>query len=189
MEKRTVEQWIPLLIKITREFVGSTPDQDITDTEEYADGSVGLQRACEKYDSEYRTKAGKKVAFQTYAWHLIKNEIITGRKRRDAAAKLETTVLSALERNQEKPCEIPQPDPEKPIPTHLLKLFFEENENDTDTEKRYKTILREYYLSDLTLKEVGKKYNISKERVRQLVNLGLELIRKRFAHIIEEEKF
>ena len=42
MEKRTVEQWIPLLIKITREFVGSTPDQDITDTEEYADGSVGL---------------------------------------------------------------------------------------------------------------------------------------------------
>lgn len=189
MKKINVEQWIPLAAKVTKEFVPFNLNQKLEDTDEFSDAFLALYFACENFDPDYRTKKGKSVTFKTYAWVVMARAIIQGRKARDSDRKLESVVLSDLERPDHAYEILDLSNLEEKPPVHLLKLFFEENDLDTKAEKRYKNILREYYLSDLTLEEVGKKYGIGKERVRQLVNKGLEVIKQKFASIIAQEKF
>ena len=78
MERQLVaEDHFGLVSLIAQKYTTLRPGEAIEDTEEFADGSVGLTTALKDFEPERGFK------FSTPAWRYITNAILTGKRRRE----------------------------------------------------------------------------------------------------------
>lgn len=182
--KPTVDGNIALAIEITKRNVTLRRGESLLDTFEYSDALLGLMKACETFDPNRRTQDGRPIEFSTYAWTVISREISNGRKVRGRQNRLQPIVLGELQgRDRQDVFEIPD-DHKPPLPLHLLERFFT-TAGCNKSQTRCKQILYDYYVDEMTYEELGKKHKVTRERIRQLLNKGLELVRTQFAKEIE----
>jgi RNA polymerase sigma factor (sigma-70 family) len=192
--KPRVEDNIALAVRIAHRNVTLRRGESILDTYEYSDALVGLMKACEKFDPDRRTESGDPIEFSTYAWRVIQREINYGRKTRARQNRLNPILLGELQGSDLQDgrgksarngvFEIPD-NHKPPLPLHLLEEFFKPNEHDTMSQQRYKRLLYDYYMENLTYEELGERHHITRERVRQLIGKGLQLIQRQYADEIE----
>lgn len=186
--KPTVEANIPLAIRVANRNVRLRNGESILDTFEYSDALLGLMKACETFDPDRRTEGGKAIEFSTYAWTVMTREISNGRRVRERQNRLSPIILGEMQgKDRLDVFEIPD-DTKPPFPIHLLKKFFQPTDSDSKPHRRWKQILYDYYIDEMTYEELGQKHNVTRERIRQLLNFGLDLIRNQFAKEIEEAR-
>jgi DNA-directed RNA polymerase sigma subunit (sigma70/sigma32) len=137
----------------------------IEDTDEYADGILGLLRACEKYDPEQEL-------FSTFAWKSIQTAIIQGWRKKNR--KKRTGIVGSLE-NDPMDCHT---DLSKV--GQLISVLLEPQAGDDESAFRCKTILYDHFINEKTWAEIGRDNNLTRERVRQLGNEAIQLIRRQF---------
>lgn len=187
-EKPRVEDHLALAMKIASGRVSAQERHNICDTIEYSDALVGLMKACNTYDPNKKNKDGQPYQFSTYAWRCMEYEMNACRRYRKRKEMLDSTLLSEM---NGKDCDGVFEIPEKKdssIPVHLIDVFLKEKKTDTERQKRCKKILRHYYVDGMTYKEIGEKYNVCRERIRQLIECGIKLIREQYSLEISDEK-
>lgn len=128
-----------------------------------SDGNMGLIRSVAKFDWR------KNFKFSTYATWAIVHSMSSEKQIRD---KHKQHTVNCVEEQVLETC----PDKREIV-------YDEENSKyldkllDVITPKQ-KDIISKYYLREMTLKELGVEYGITKERIRQIKNQGLTKIRK-----------
>lgn len=163
-----LETWTPLVIKLAARYTKIRP---VIDTEEYADGLVGLWRAIQRYDSDRGT------TFITFAFTSIKWEIIEGfRKRKSQYPSAESGVkLTKL---------MKYTDP----PAYSQSFQFE-----VQDELQYFMHLiptqnmqvLKYSLNGLNSTQIALKLNLSEPRICQLKAQGLRQLQSIYRKSIE----
>lgn len=142
---------LPFVKKLAHKYGGKVPFEDLVQ-----EGMIGIIEAHKRYDSKRGTN------FLTYAAYWIKRQMLNSvykfvkhsdKESTDsyAESEYESEVLDLMEMNQE---------------LNLVLTAL----NSSEFSDRDRDIIKGRFLKDkpLTLKELGNKYNISKERVRQL---------------------
>jgi RNA polymerase sigma factor (sigma-70 family) len=140
----------------------------VEDTEEYADGVLGLLRACEAYDAT-------QGLFSTVAWKAIQTAIIQG-WRKKGRQKRTGVVVSIEEKNAD------------PVDARLdlsnigqvVARFMEPHPDDTEADLRCKKVVFEHFINEKTWAEIGLDMGFSRARAQQLGVRGIELLRHRF---------
>lgn len=159
-----------LAAKVSLSYV--RPGEPLEDSEAYADALAGLAKAfdcIEKYDPTWE--------FSTWATTIIKNHVNDGLRRKQKEARIPMVRLNGYDLAKEE---------EPNLPVHLLKIFLADHQEDTRANKRSKRVLEQHYLQGLTWAEIGRQRKISRERARQLGQIAIELIQKRFSETIAE---
>lgn len=140
------------------------------DTEEYADGSIGLLSAAEKYDPN------SKIHFSTYDYQCIDNAILSNLRKKQSK-KRSSGPMQSLE-----DIEVAQPEP----------AFVGERENavasilkntvdDTEEDRFNRDILKRYFLEGMSLRQIAEQLGITIAKVLSAKQAALTLIRKRFS--------
>lgn len=166
--KPIFEEHLPLLRKIVSEFVRD-PQIIFEDTEEYADGCIGLISAINKYDPT----RGK---FSTIAYYCIRNEILSGLRKRKRH-QLKTQSFDGFDPKDKKLFSSPEPTSQA--------IVWVEKLLSTCSDERNKTIVVEHYLKGKTFEEISQSLGISKQRVQQLAQKTLRQLKE----VAEREDF
>lgn len=163
-----IEKWTPLVIRIAVHYTTQRP---VKDTEEYADGLIGLWRAIQRFDS------AQGVTFIIYAFSSIKWEIIEGYRRRKSQYPSATSGV--------KLTKLPEyTDP----PTYSQSFQFE-----VQDELRHfmslippqtMTVLK-YSLGGLNSSQIASELNLSEPRICQLRAQGLRQLQSIYKKCIE----
>jgi RNA polymerase sigma factor (sigma-70 family) len=160
--KPTVEDHLGLVKKIAGKITRCS--KCIEDTEEYADGLIGLMRACEgKFDNQFK--------FSTYASEFIRREIIDGIRRRNGKIVGMTHLL-----NEEFDIE---DNPKKEPPVELVEKFFQPHPDDTQDNITNKQIMR-MRLHGVSWKVIGKHFGFTGPAARKRWVMEAKLVRRRF---------
>lgn len=173
------EDWLPLAKHVVKKFVRLRFGQRIDETEEYSDALLGLTNAISSWNPAI-------ADFKTHAYTCIRNAIIHNGRRRKRQRRLPTESLDRMSRRDIQ--EIPDHRGQNgAMPTWVLKKFFEDHPDDTDKDRRCKKIMHSYYVDDMTLDQLADEHHVTKERVRQLKLYALDLLKKRYGDMIQEE--
>lgn len=135
------------------------PSVPILDSEEYAQGCLGLWQACQTYKPEHGV-------FSTYAYHCIQNAIIS-EKRRQGRFELMTNVDDIDQIGQSE-----KVDAIREI-SRLLRSPVSKPSEYID-----RKMLISHFLDGKTLQEVGDQHGVSKGRVWQRMVRALEKLRE-----------
>lgn len=141
---------------------------EVEDTEQYADGVIGLLRACKTYDPS-------QGLFSTVAWKSINTAIIQGWRKK--GRKKRQGIVVSLEEKQADPLDV---RPDLSNIGHVIARFLEPHPDDSERNLRCKEVLRQHFIDEKTWQEIGDEMGVSKTRAQQLGNAGLDLIRTRF---------
>jgi len=149
--EKELEGITPLIRKISANFINSK----ITAEELFQEGTLGVYEAFKRYDPE------EGVKFSTYAYFWIKKYIMKYVEIERSEEEFNDQVFQ--DKNEEKPAE----------------EFSEENnvsfpENMPNQEKQ---VLHLLFNEEKTLNEISKILNISREKVRQIKEMGLRRMR------------
>lgn len=143
----------------------------VEDSEEYSIACEALLKALSGYKSD-------KAKFSTYAYHCIRNALISYvRHRKYAPNFLDPKDIEEIAENRN--CTV---DPA------LLDLFLSESENDRESERIDKAMLREHYLQQLTLQQIATNRKITKMRVKQRIDRAINRIKKKYRSYIGESE-
>jgi RNA polymerase sigma factor (sigma-70 family) len=151
----------------------------IEDSEVFSDGLVGLTRAMERFDTS------RGLQFSTFAYYCIRNEICKGLKERQKG--VHSTIRIDWSDSE---IDMPARSEEEPYFVKAGKIITEilkELPTNTNSEKKNKKILEDYYLDERVLREIGEDFGVCKERVRQRREkalLDLKAIAYRFRHML-----
>tara|TARA_Y100000034_G_scaffold103692_1_gene129528 strand:- start:6404 stop:7045 length:642 start_codon:yes stop_codon:yes gene_type:complete len=165
----TAQANLGLAYKYAQKFC--PPEVSIEDTETYADACIGLVKAERDYDvSRLNPATGKPYAFSTCAWQYMRTECATGHRDRSRSDRLQ-----AWHAEEEWQFGITHDESDEryvatPV-VELLKKLKLKNYLALDLE-----MLLVYHLEELTLKQVGERYGVSKERIRQRIGRVAEHI-------------
>jgi RNA polymerase sigma-32 factor len=154
----------------------------IEDSEQYADGLVGLLRAAELFDPSYGCK------FSTYASYHIRQAITKRydyeRKRAERTGIKPASVsqisqigdeddtdieFTGKENTFDTVCERDLDAHRKRLVARLLKFVSPQEAN----------IVRQIVMRERTLCDVGAEIGVTKERVRQIVKIAMEKLSRR----------
>lgn len=141
----------------------------VDDTEEFADGVMGLLKAVEGFDPT------KHLQFSTYATACIHRAIVQGWRARNR--KKRTGVMCSLEDH-----DVIQPEPqiEETKISDAIKLFFDPHPDDSETDIRNKKVLFEHHILQKTFAEIGDELGITRQRANQLGDAAIKLLKERF---------
>lgn len=155
---------------ISKRYANLQRGERIEDTEEFSDGLVGLTRAIDKFDP------AKGFQFSTFAFYCIRNEICKGKKDRQkgvyASIRIDWTDsgIDMPARTEDEPFFVEAGQ----IVNGLLNSLPE----DTETKKKNKQILIDYYIREKMLKEIGGEFGVTRERIRQRRDQALDELKK-----------
>jgi RNA polymerase sigma factor (sigma-70 family) len=141
----------------------------LEDTEAYSLGCVGLWKACRTFEKN------RKNLFSTYAYHCIRNSIISGYRRNHRA--IPTFDPKELDKNCSPPITSNFSN-EK-----IISAILSGDAGDKPKDKIDREMLIMYYLGEMTLEQIGNKFKVSKNRVRQRVRRAIEFIRQKYSLI------
>ena len=179
VEIRAEDHW-GLAVNMAKKFACRRKGQRIIDTEEFSDALLGLVQAIKTYDP------GRTPKFSTWAYVCMQNSIINHGRARKRAERLPTESLERL--NRRDIVEIPDyRGKNHEIPTWVIERFFKPHPDDTKKDIRCKKVVYEYYLKECTLEDIGKKMQVTKERVRQLKTYAEKLLHTRFEQLVKDE--
>lgn len=145
----------------------------VEDTEEYSWGSFGLWKACLTFEVDQGNK------FSTYAYYCIRNAIINGFRQNSRLAP----TIDPLEIDG-KNCS--SDDVHNPF--QMVELILKEGNDEKPRDKVDRQMLVMYYLDDMTLEEVGKRFQVTKNRVRQRIGRAIKVIRQRYRSLFESDQ-
>lgn len=169
-----------------RPFVPKLGQVPLEDTDEYAEGCVGLIEAARRFD------ASRGFKFSTFACNYIRGYILSWKNglrkdakrdmsRHDDRRMMPFSVLGSMYENSDDAIEL-----------ICARGFLNEDLELSETsdwigwalshvkESRVRAMVVKYVLFGMTFDLVSKEHGISKERVRQLVERGLEQIHHAF---------
>ena len=153
--------------------------EKIEDSDVFSDGLVGLTRAMGSFDVE------RGLQFSTFAYYCIRNEICKGLKERQKGVN-STIRIDWID------SEIDMPDKAEVEPYfikagRIITEILKELPINTNSEKKIKKILEDYYLDERVLREIGEDLGVCKERVRPRREKALSSLRKvadKFRHML-----
>lgn len=159
----------------------------IRDSEEFANGCVGLIRACQLFDPNRISPYTKRsVAFSSYAAWAIRREILRPRIMANTSKRggtkhgehqIKEVLFSSLQVDPSLDITDREPSADnEALAMDLLRVL----------NPRHRYMVEKIIMEGWTLKEVGKEFFISAERVRQIVEESLYRIRI-FSGIAEAE--
>lgn len=151
------EDYIPLVKHLAGKYARDKA-RPIADTEEYSDACLGLLNALRCFDKD------SGVEFATYAYHVIQNEIWQGHKRKKRFIGTQTDFI---EPSYTEEISIESPTLER----------IKDKPGDKAQVKRIKFVLRERFIKDKTLADIGSRLKLSRERIRQIEEKGLQMLR------------
>ncbi|MBC7327491.1 sigma-70 family RNA polymerase sigma factor [bacterium] len=157
-----VEENIGLVHKWARRYyryAQSIPT--VTYDDIFLEGVYGLLKAIDKYKPQ-------KGSFSTYATIWIKQSIRRFLQKEKAQLKGRGYLPTQEEDDEQMTLEDIQPE-EAPAQPEVDLDNLEQKIKYADIPQRSKDILRMYFLEGLSLREIGEKIGLSKERVRQLI--------------------
>lgn len=167
MEEINLRDHFGLVGIVVKKFVKSG---QLEETEEWADGMVGLARA----KKEFKPELGNK--FCTFAYWCILNEIL---KNKAYFKRHHVPAMSLDFEVAENMCQYDlTPDPQDDSGqdyidnAELVSAIFER------LNSRLAFVLRRRMMDGFLLKEVGAELGVGRERVRQMENEGLSKARK-----------
>ena len=156
---------------VSKRYANLQRGERIEDTEEFADGLVGLTRAIDNFDPT------KGFQFSTFAFYCIRNEICKGMKERQRG------VVHASIRIDWTNSEIDMPARANEEPSfvkagRLVDALLNKLPEDTEPRRKNKRILVDYYLRERMLKEIGGELGVTRERIRQRREQALEELKR-----------
>ena len=183
-ERRLVaEDHFGLVAQIAMKYTNLRPGELIEDTEEFADGLVGLTAILQKFEPE------RGLQFSTPAWRYIRNAIWSGQRRRHK----EKYFIPASNWENEDGYSVLDSSYEDPEYTQdvtdQLVDFITPQPDDPDDLLRNKKILHEIYYENRTLHSIGNELGICKERVRQLRDKSIEHLQHQFHEVYNAEAY
>ena len=143
---------IGLLTNIVRLVLGTRIAGPVEDSDAYADGLVGLVRACQKFQPELGYK------FSTFAFHCIRNEMRGGHVQRYRQNRAYLTDLPDFDRMSAEPSR-----------QHLTADHLQVLQQAVAALPDRTRQIVELRLRGVTFKGIGQQLGISKQRVQQIV--------------------
>lgn len=74
----------------------------------------------------------------------------------------------------------------KEFPNELLTVLLQEDKNESKIEKENKKILLDHFIHNESWADIGRKLNLTRERVRQKGFEAIQNIRKKYRLILED---
>jgi RNA polymerase sigma factor (sigma-70 family) len=153
MTHEELMKWDDLVMKIAIKYCAE--GHTVMDSWQYAEGWIGLIRAGMSWVPE-------KSSFMTYAYSCIKHQILRAYK------------FNSRQRRNVQPlslADVPQPYyiPKEPVPNYLPLI--------EDEELRQVTEL--YYFEGISLRKIGRLYNLSQESIRLMLNRAISMVRRK----------
>jgi len=149
--------------------IGLDNGVSIQDSEEFSDACIGLINAEIKYDPE-------KAKFSTFAYILCYREVVKGKQRRYKKRHFSFGCFNDKDLT-EKLVDKHLFDPHK-LKKHEKKDLLFKLLACSGLDERDLDIVKSYYCFDVTQVELGKKYEISKQRISQIIIETISKIRK-----------
>lgn len=164
IEDINLEDHLGLVKSIVYKF-----DKNLNDSDLYGIACLALVEAKNSYDA-------KKGAFSTWATKIIKQSIFDNfrKKNKNKAKQIDNYEII---------------DDFKKVPFDILNVILKKDKQDSKTDSENKQILIDHYINNKTWAEIGRKKNLSKERVRQKGQEALCKIRKKYRLILEDLEF
>lgn len=155
-----VEENIGLVHKWARRYYRYAQTIPTVDYEDiFLEGVYGLLKAIDKYKPQ-------KGSFSTYATIWIKQSI--RRFLQKEKAQLKGRGYLPVQDEDEEQMTLEDVSLEEPVPSPDIEELERKIEY-ANIPQRSKDILKMYFLEGLSLREIGEKIGLSKERVRQLI--------------------
>ena len=164
-ESISVENYLALAKSITLKFISR--NQKVEDSDLYGCACLALVNASKTYDSS-------KGAFTTWATRKIQHSIIDYLRKNKNHKKTE-----ALGENSSDL----QDDFEIKAPIEILSVLLKDK-NESKLEKQNKKILLDHFIENKSWAEIGRKLDLSRERVRQKGQQALKSIQNKYRLVI-----
>tara|TARA_Y100000034_G_scaffold113512_2_gene148617 strand:+ start:1676 stop:2263 length:588 start_codon:yes stop_codon:yes gene_type:complete len=184
MSNIRAEDHIALAFSIAQKYVD--PSQKVEDTEEFADGLVGLTKAATAFDPNEGTE------FSTLAYYCINNEIRNGLKRRKRQFIPLTTIATQTTEREDRTATVEPIDKRgsvdkiKAVQSFLIRIL-QPTELDTTKEAENKQLVRRHFLDGTSMQSLGVELGISREAVRQRVSRTLVKLKESHEHSYFDE--
>jgi RNA polymerase sigma factor (sigma-70 family) len=145
-------------------------DKNFADSDLYGIGCVALVEAHNTYDSE-------KGSFSTWATKIIKQSIFDNFRKNKKEKKCE--LLGEESANLVG-------DFKPSLPIEFLSILLQDDKSESKIDKENKKILIDHFINDQSWAEIGRKLNLTRERVRQKGSDAIEKIRSKYRLILDE---
>ena len=160
-----IENHLGLVKSIAAKFVRKGFDFD----DLYGIGCVALLEAGNSYDST-------KGSFSTWATKIIQQSILDNfrkikKEKQINFVNFENDVLDSKK---------------KEFPNELLTVLLQEDKNESKIEKENKKILLDHFIHNKSWADIGRKLNLTRERVRQKGFEAIQNIRKKYRLILDD---
>lgn len=171
--KIDASQHLGLVGKVTLQYVHLKAGERVQDTEAFLDGCVGLAKAVKYYDPSMGNK------FSTFAFWCIRNEIWSNIRQWNFHSGQNTANFSALDAKNNNYSYDPGKVCDFNDQFDILEFLNELLSTDDKMTQRQKEIVRRYFYPQETLEEIGRDFNICRERVRQIRDQALACLKNR----------
>jgi len=181
LAKKTISKFAP-------KFYNGLSKEMLMNEEAVSDVATAIMYADWRYDDTRTGKTGMKKTKYSYrnqcAIWAIKTYITNKYKSSNSANSYKIHSLNAIKDDECISFEIEDSKQQEPIDiiveneySTILHDSLEELLNNPILSEKQKDQIKMYYYEDMTLSEIGKVYNISREAVRQNIKRGISLIK------------
>jgi len=192
VEYETLEEYLSiakkLIMKIAPKFYSNLAKEMLRDEDAISCVTNAIMSADWKWNPDYRSKKNTVCSKKTYRYKraiwAIKGYLKAKKLKRNTISLSyiksensgESIVLSGL--IADKKAYNPSILAENKENVLELQCLIQDILNSNLISQKQKKYIKEYYLENKTLQEVGKKYSVSREAVRQTVNKGISTIKR-----------
>jgi len=165
-QQKLVEQYVPLANKLAYEKKQSLPKFiDVEDLKSAA--YLGLSEAASRFDPDYG------VAFSTFAYPRIFGAIHDYLRQQGWGKRGESKTVISLDGEDESWGALIETKPERNDEEFLEVVS-------ADLDGQAKEVLRNYFIDEYSMREVGERFGVSESRISQLIKQYKTCIRKRW---------